>query len=94
MSEPAPDASALHPARMGLEPLPLVDWLKPQAGDDTLLTERARLIATQTSDVIAALPEAGAAIAELTALLRGRGFILEEADGPPRLARGTRASHR
>lgn len=64
---------------MGLEPLPLIDWLAPQAGDGALLTERARLIATYGDDVMAALPEAEAAIAELADVLRKRGFVLSHA---------------
>ena len=82
MSGPAPDTSALHPARMGLEPLPLAAWLKPAAGDDVLLAERTRLIAAHAPDVIAAQPEAYAAIAELTALLEGRGFKLASTASP------------
>jgi len=66
---------------MGLEPLLLAEWLKPQPGDDVLLAERARIIATYASDVMAALPEADAAVAELTALLVARGFALEQGRG-------------
>lgn len=64
----------LHPAQMGLEPLPLADWLKPRAGDDALLAERARIIAAHRTGVIAARPEAESAVKELAALLRARGF--------------------
>ncbi|MBY0510290.1 MAG: DUF3445 domain-containing protein [Rhodospirillaceae bacterium] len=64
----------LHPARMGLEPLPLADWLAPQPGDRALLAERARLMAAYGGDVVAALPEADAAVAELADVLRDRGF--------------------
>lgn len=82
MSGPAAETTALHPARMGLEPLPLAAWLKPAAGDDAILAERARLIAADAADVIAARPEAYAAIAELAALLRERGFKLADTDSP------------
>lgn len=75
------DPATLHPARMGLEPLPLSDWLRPRAGDEALLGARARLIAAYASEVTAALPEADAAVAELAALLRRRGSQVEEADG-------------
>lgn len=66
----------LHPTRMGLEPLPFEDWLKPRPGDAPLLAERARLIAAHGDDVVAALPDSGAAVAELAALLRTRGFMI------------------
>lgn len=66
-----------HPSRMGLEPLPFADWLKPQAGDAALLVERARLIAVHRDDVIAALPEADAAVAESVILMRGRGLVMD-----------------
>ena len=68
----------LHPARMGLVPLPFGDWLKPQAGDAALLAERTRLIARQRADVMAALPESAAAVAELGSLLRARGFAIDD----------------
>ena len=77
MSEPSPPQSALHPARMGLEPLALADWLKPQPGDDVLRAERARIIATYSADVMAALPESDAAVAELAALTHRRGFAVD-----------------
>ena len=77
----------LHPSRMGLEPLALEDWLKPQAGDDALLAERARLIATHPADVLAALPEADAAVEELARLME-----VETAEGTlPTLANLGRA---
>jgi hypothetical protein len=79
MNTPSPSAvAALHPARMGLEPLALTDWLKPQAGDDAMLAERVRLIATQRAAVIATRPEGDGAVAELAALLRTRGFTLAD----------------
>jgi len=78
MTTAPPQTSPLHPARMGLEPLPLEDWLRPRAGDEALLAERARLIATYASDVMAALPEADAAVAELALLLQQRGIKLAE----------------
>ena len=62
-------SDALHPSRMGLESLALEDWLKAQPGDEALLTQRTNLIAAHASDVLAALPEADAAVAELAALL-------------------------
>ncbi len=73
--------SDMHPSRMGLEPLPLADWLKPQAGDDVHLAARARLIATHADDVVAALPEADAAVRELVKFLRGRGLAIPQANG-------------
>lgn len=59
----------LHPSRMGLEPLPLEAWLKRQPGDETLLAERARVIAAHAPEVLAAQPEADAAVAELAAIV-------------------------
>ena len=73
MGQPVPTAEAFHPLRMGLEPLALEDWLCPHR-DDALLAERASLVATHPDDVLAALPESGDAVAELTGFLRGRGF--------------------
>jgi len=67
---------ALHPARMGLEPLPLEDWLKPRVGDNALLAERTRLMAAHGGDVVAALPQSAAAVAELATLLRARGLSI------------------
>jgi hypothetical protein len=81
MSDSQPVLSAHHPARMGLEPLALGDWLRPQAGDEVLLAERARLIAAHATDVIAALPEGDPAVAELAALLRQRGSAIDAASG-------------
>ena len=81
MTTTPPQASALHPARMGLEPLPLEDWLRPQPGDEALLAERARLIAAHASDVLAALPEADAAVAELALLLKRRGIEIAASNG-------------
>src|SRR5262249_5151506 len=46
-----------------------------------LLAERARIIATYSGDVVAALPEAEAAVAELAQLLRGRGTAVEAGRG-------------
>jgi len=74
---------ALHPARMGLEPLPLGDWLKPRAGDDILLAERTRLMAAHGDNVVAALPESAATIAELADLLHARGLPIDRT--PPLL---------
>lgn len=74
---------ALHPARMGLEPLSLEDWLKPRAGDDALLAERTRLMIAHGDSVIAALPESTAAITELAVLLRARGLPIDNT--PPLL---------
>jgi len=81
MTPPQPPQSALHPARMGLEPLPREAWLRPQAGDAALLAERARLIAAHGADVLAAMPDAEAAIAELAALLTQRGIETASGDG-------------
>jgi hypothetical protein len=67
------DAAAFHPLRMGLEPLPLEDWLKPRPADAALLPERAALAAAKADDVLAVLPEGEAAVAELAAFLRERG---------------------
>jgi hypothetical protein len=69
----------LHPSRMGLEPLPLADWLAPRAGDITLLADRTRLIAAHGNDVVASLLESQAAVAELAAILCGRGFTIPPA---------------
>lgn len=74
-------ADPFHPSRMGLEPLHLADWLKPRAGDTALLAERARLIEAHRDNVIAALPKADAAVAELLTLLRGRGLAIDDANG-------------
>jgi hypothetical protein len=81
MSDSPPTASLHHPARMGLEPLPLADWLKPQPSDEALLAVRARLIADYASDVMAALPEADAAVAELANLLKQRGTEIDGGNG-------------
>ncbi len=80
MSPREAETPRLHPTRVGLEPLPLADWLKPQDGDPALLAERARLIAAHCADVVAALPEAESAVAELAALLRERGIGIEHAN--------------
>jgi hypothetical protein len=81
-------SAALHPSRMGLEPLPLEDWLKPQPGDAAVLAERARLIAAHRRDVIAALPESEAAIGELAATLRERGIVIGQGETLPAIGRG------
>lgn len=72
MSEP--DAAAFHPLRMGLEPLPLADWLKPQAGDEALRALRKDLARTKADLVLALRSDARAAVAELADLLYARGF--------------------
>jgi len=72
MTDSRPQVSALHPARMGLEPLSPEDWLSRKPGDEALLKERARLLAAHGPDVMARRPEADAAIEELAALLRRR----------------------
>ncbi len=61
--------TGLHPRHMGLNPAPLSDWLKPQPGDDNLLTLRQRLIDTHRDEVLAVLPQAHSAIAELASRL-------------------------
>jgi dimethylamine monooxygenase subunit A len=71
-----------HPSRMGLEPLPFADWLRPQDGDGALLALRERLIALHDAHVVAALPEAAAAVAELREVLRNRGHRITDAQGP------------
>ncbi|MSO73043.1 MAG: DUF3445 domain-containing protein [Rhodospirillaceae bacterium] len=68
------DAAKFHPVRMGLEPLALEDWLKPQVGDQALLPLRARLAAEKRDDVLGLMPEGAAAVAELAAFLHQRGF--------------------
>ncbi len=79
MNTHGPATSRLHPTRVGLEPLPLTDWLRPRTGDEALLVERVRLIAAHARDVVIALPEAQSAVAELAALLRSHGMRIEEA---------------
>ena len=67
-------SGAFHPLRMGLDPQALADWLKPQAGDDTLCALRKDIARSKADLVLAAQPEAHAAIAELAELLIERGF--------------------
>ena len=57
---------------MGLRALDFADWLKPQPGDQILLAERAKLIESNSESVIAALPTAENAIAELSDILSDR----------------------
>jgi len=73
MADPSSDAAAFNPLRMGLEPRDLDEWLKPRAGDTTVLAERAALIAQKPADVIAVSPESHHALVELAALLAQRG---------------------
>lgn len=80
-------SAALHPSRMGLEPLPLEEWLTPQPGDDALLTQRAMLVAAHEPDVIASLPAGHDAVEELARLLDGRGFVLGAGETLPAIAR-------
>ena len=80
-------SAALHPSRMGLEPLPLEDWLKPQPGDAALLTQRTMLVAAHERDVIAELPAGAAAVEELARMLGARGFNLGAGDRLPAIAR-------
>jgi hypothetical protein len=61
--------ASAHPLQLGLAPLDLADWLKPEPGDDALLVERARLVAEHEDQVIGALPEADGAVRELARLL-------------------------
>ncbi len=76
-------ASPYYPARMGLEPLPPEAWLLPQPGDGALLRLRAQLIEAHGPEVIAALPEADAAVAELMDELRRRGYAIAQTAGGP-----------
>ena len=63
----------MHPLRMGLEPLAFERWLEQRADDNKLLEERGRLIAVHPYDVIAALPKAHDAVAELAEVINRRG---------------------
>ncbi|MEQ9449301.1 MAG: DUF3445 domain-containing protein, partial [Rhodospirillaceae bacterium] len=45
------------------------NWLSKRDGDDALLLERARLIASRLEDVIQIRPQAETAVEELTSLL-------------------------
>src|SRR5581483_5091212 len=58
-----------HPLQLGLAPMDLADWLKPEPGDAALLAERTRIIAAHEPEVIGFLPAADAAVRELAALL-------------------------
>ena len=80
-------SAALHPSRMGLEPLPLEEWLKPEPGDAALLAQRVMLVAMHERDVIAELPAGEAAVAELARTLGARGFNLGAGDALPAIAR-------
>lgn len=55
--------------QIGTRPLPLEDWLEPDACLAEQLREKARLQALGTPDIFAELPESRAAQAELLALL-------------------------
>ena len=70
----APTADAFHPLRMGLDPLPLTEWLKPQPSDEALLALRKELAHTKPDLVLASRPEARPAVSELAELLQARGF--------------------
>ena len=72
----APDAAAFHPLRMGLDPQPMADWLKPHPGDDALCTLRKDLAHTKADLVLAVRADARAAVAvaELADTLVERGF--------------------
>lgn len=63
---------ATHPLRMGLSPLALESWLAPQDGDESFLTERANLIATNQQDVIATVDGANRPVAEFAEFLHER----------------------
>ena len=78
----------LHPSRMGLEPLPLEDWMKPHPDDAVLLAERARIIAAHAGEVISALPDGETAVKELATLL---GIRDVESDAAATLAHLGRA---
>src|SRR4051812_20010762 len=70
-ADPRPSAHppSAHPLQLGLAPLSLEDWLKPEPGDAALLVERAHLVAAHEAEVIGLLPEANGAVRELAALL-------------------------
>src|SRR4051812_41208346 len=61
--------SPAHPLQLGLSPLAVADWLRPESGDAALLEERARIVAAHEADVIGFLPEAEGAVRELARLL-------------------------
>ena len=75
------NSGAFHPLRMGLDPQPMADWLKPQAGDEALCALRKELTRTKADLVLAVRPEAHAAVAELANILRERGFTGVKAGG-------------
>lgn len=68
------NSGAFHPLRMGLDPQPMADWLKPQASDEALCALRKELTRTKADLVLAVRAEAHAAVAELADILRERGF--------------------
>lgn len=70
----------LNPLRIGLGPLEMEAWLAFRPGDDALLTERRHLAAEQPAEVLAALPEGEAPVAELASILRGRGLAIPGTD--------------
>jgi len=67
---------------MGLEPLPLEDWLSPRTGDDVQRAERRAILEKHEADVIAVLPEGTGAVEELSDLLRNRGHDLPDMATP------------
>ena len=75
----------LNPLRIGLGPLEMEDWLAPHIGDDALLAERRVLAAEHAGEVLAVLPEGEAPVAELAAVLRGRGHAIPETAALPAL---------
>lgn len=76
----------LNPLRIGLGPLEMEAWLAPRPGDAALLTERRALAAERPGEVLAAIPDGDAPVAELAAFLRGRGFAIPNTGTQPMLA--------
>lgn len=68
-----------HPLAMGLQPLDIGAWLAPLDGDAALLAARSRLLDRTPDAVLAAAPDAMAAVAELCDELMQRGRIVPRA---------------
>lgn len=86
MSNPVLTPAELNPLRIGLGPLEMDAWLAPRPGDAALLAERRALATEKSGEVLAALPEGDAPVAELAAVLRGRGFAIPDTGTLPMLA--------
>ncbi len=86
LSDPVLSPAELNPLRIGLGPLETAAWLAPRPGDAVLLAQRRALAAEKPAEVLAAIPEGDAPVAELAAVLRARGLRIAEGGALPVLA--------